>query len=146
MSLRKSPTLTPALLAACRGNAQKSTGPRTAQGKAQVRMNALRRGGRSQLLRGFLRAMLYAPPGGVEGVVRRMLTPDLARQKAFATWAQCGIEAELPERERGRRILASCRRPKKRDSLLSCDQSGNMIENKAHSQATPRVSGYVDEK
>ncbi len=124
MSLRKSPTLTPALLAACRGNAQKSTGPRTAQGKAQVRMNALRRGGRSQLLRGFLEAMLYAPPGGVEGVVRRMLTPDLARQKAFATWAQCGIEAALPERERGRRILALCRRPEKGDSLLFAIKAG----------------------
>jgi hypothetical protein len=146
MSLRKSPTLTPALLAACRGNAQKSTGPRTSQGKAQVRMNALRRGGRSQVLRGFLEAMVYAPLGGVEGVVRRMLTPDLARQEVFATWAQCGIEAELPERERGRRILALCRRPKKRDSLLSCDQSGNVIENTAYSQATPRASGYVDEK
>ena len=113
MSLRKSPTLTPALLAACRGNAQKSTGPRTAQAKAQVRMNALRRGGRSQLLRAFLEGILNAPPGGVEGVVRRMLTPDLARQKVFARWAACGIEAELPEPERRRRILALCRQPKK---------------------------------
>lgn len=36
MSLRKSPTLTPALLTARREYAQKSTGPRTVQGKAQV--------------------------------------------------------------------------------------------------------------
>ena len=33
MSLRKSPTLTPALLEANRRNARKSTGPRTARGR-----------------------------------------------------------------------------------------------------------------
>jgi hypothetical protein len=44
MSLRKSPTLTPARIEANRRNAQKSTGPRTARGKAQVRFNALKTG------------------------------------------------------------------------------------------------------
>jgi len=42
MSLRKSPTMTPARLDADRRNAQKLTGPRAARGKAQVRMNGLR--------------------------------------------------------------------------------------------------------
>jgi hypothetical protein len=42
MSLRKSRTLTPALLASNRRNAKKSTGPRTAQGKAWSRLNRLR--------------------------------------------------------------------------------------------------------
>jgi len=40
MSLRKSPTLTPALLETNRHNTQKSTGPRMAWGAAQARMNS----------------------------------------------------------------------------------------------------------
>ena len=48
MSLRKSPTRTPALLAANRANAQKSTGPRTPEGKGQVALNALRHGLRAR--------------------------------------------------------------------------------------------------
>jgi len=48
MSLRKSPTMTPALLAACRANAQKCTGPRTPEGKARVALNGLRHGMRSK--------------------------------------------------------------------------------------------------
>ncbi len=45
MSLRKSPTRSSALLAANRANAQNSTGRRTARGKAQVTLNALKHGG-----------------------------------------------------------------------------------------------------
>ena len=40
----KSPTRTPALLAANRANAQKSTGPRTPGGKNRVALSALRHG------------------------------------------------------------------------------------------------------
>jgi hypothetical protein len=47
MSLRKSPTLTPASLAARRQNSNKSTGPRTARGKAWSPLNRLRHGARS---------------------------------------------------------------------------------------------------
>ena len=50
MSLRKSPTRTPASLAASRANAAKSTGPKTAHGKSFVRLNALRHGRRSRPL------------------------------------------------------------------------------------------------
>jgi hypothetical protein len=59
VSLRKSPTLTPALLAACRRNAQKSTGPRTAQGKANTRMNALREAGDVRGCSGSLRRRYF---------------------------------------------------------------------------------------
>jgi hypothetical protein len=44
MSLRKSPTRTPAFLGANRRNAQKCTGPRTAEGKARSALNALKHG------------------------------------------------------------------------------------------------------
>jgi hypothetical protein len=40
--LCRSPKLTPARLAACRANARKSTGPRTARGKARSSLNALK--------------------------------------------------------------------------------------------------------
>src|SRR5271157_5932220 len=44
MSLRKSPQLTPELLAAARQNAQHSTGPRTPAGKQNSKLNALKHG------------------------------------------------------------------------------------------------------
>ena len=46
MSLRKSPQLTPALLAAARANAQHSTGPRSPAAKQNIKLNALKHGGR----------------------------------------------------------------------------------------------------
>ena len=48
MSLVKSPTLTPAKLAACRANARKSTGPRTPEGKRRIVFNSLKHGERSR--------------------------------------------------------------------------------------------------
>ena len=44
MSLRKSPQLTPQLLAAAHQNAQHSTGPRSATAKQNVKLNALKHG------------------------------------------------------------------------------------------------------
>jgi len=49
MSLRKSPHLTPGLLAANRRNAQRSTGPRTRAGKENSKLNALKHGGYAAL-------------------------------------------------------------------------------------------------
>ncbi|HUI43407.1 MAG TPA: hypothetical protein VL523_15695, partial [Terriglobia bacterium] len=51
MPLRRSPVITPASLAARRANALKSTGPRTARGKAWTCLNALRHGRRARQLR-----------------------------------------------------------------------------------------------
>jgi hypothetical protein len=61
MPLRKSPERTPAFLAAHRTNVRRSTGPRTAEGKARGRLNALKHGGRSALLTGFIRSMGLPP-------------------------------------------------------------------------------------
>jgi hypothetical protein len=94
MSLRKSPTLTPALLAACRRNAKKSTGPRTAQGKAQARMNALRTGNRSRLRWGLLLSLLNAPLGGVARFARALLTPDMALCPLLRETAEIVVQAE----------------------------------------------------
>ena len=44
MSLRKSPQLTPALLAAARHNAQHCTGPRSEAAKQNVKLNGLKHG------------------------------------------------------------------------------------------------------
>ncbi|HMD98345.1 MAG TPA: hypothetical protein VKM93_13570 [Terriglobia bacterium] len=44
MPLCRPKTKTPALLAACRANARKGTGPRTAEGKCRSRLNALKHG------------------------------------------------------------------------------------------------------
>ena len=55
MALRKSPVRTRAFLAANRANAQKSTGPATAKGKARAALNALKHGGRSNRLAEKLR-------------------------------------------------------------------------------------------
>ncbi len=51
MPLRKSPQLTPALLAANRGNARNSTGPRTAAGKLWSALNSLKHGRTSKAFR-----------------------------------------------------------------------------------------------
>jgi hypothetical protein len=94
MSLRKSPTLTPAMLEANRRNARKSTGPRTARGKAQTRMNALRSGDRSKLRRGLWLALLNAPPGKVEVWAQALMTPEMAYDQHLREVAEIIIQAE----------------------------------------------------
>jgi hypothetical protein len=51
LSLRKSPTRTPAFLEAIRRNVQMSTGPRIRRGKAQSCLNRLKTGERSRVYR-----------------------------------------------------------------------------------------------
>jgi hypothetical protein len=87
MLLRKSP-MTPARLEANRRNAQKSTGPRTALGKSQSRMNGLRGAGRSRLYNDLLLAPSGAPPGAVAGAARAALTPAQAAHPLFTVLVQ----------------------------------------------------------
>ena len=83
MSLRKSPRLTPAFLAANRRNAQKSTGPRTAGGKARARLNRLRHGRRSPLFTRF-RTALRENPSRSRWVSQSLLTLEDTRHLLFA--------------------------------------------------------------
>ena len=94
MSLRKSPALTPARLEANRRNAQKSTGPRTARGKSQSRMNSLRSGTRSALHENFFLLLLDAPPCSVDRVARALLTPEQAAHPLFAETVEMFRRAE----------------------------------------------------
>jgi hypothetical protein len=95
MSLRKSPTLTPGLLESQRRNAQKSTGPRTARGKAWVRLNHLRHGAHSSEYRSFVEALLNAPPGRVGVTAQALLASKLAPHPMFREIAEISIQAEI---------------------------------------------------
>jgi len=83
MLLRKFP-MSPARLEANLSNARKSTGPRTARGKSQSRLNGLRSGCRSRLYGDFLLALLDAPPGAIIRTARAVLTPAQAAHPLFA--------------------------------------------------------------
>lgn len=109
MSLRKSPTLTPALLAANRRNAQRSTGPRTARGKGQTRLNALRTGERSRLRLDLLMGLIYAPPCRVERWARAWVTPEMAWKPLFSELAEDFIQAEHEMCEPSHRLVAPSR-------------------------------------
>ena len=61
MSLRKRPRVSQAMLAANRANAGKSTGPRTADGKARSRLNRFKHGARSGLYRQLLKRIWVDP-------------------------------------------------------------------------------------
>ena len=94
MALRKSPTMTPARIEANRRSAQKSTGPRTARGKARSRLNGLRTGNYSPTYRNLLIALLEAPPCAVEATTRAILTSEQSEHPVFATAVQIAREAE----------------------------------------------------
>ena len=98
--------MTPARLAANRRNAQKSTGPRTARGKAQSRMNGLRGGRRSPVLRNLIRALLEAPPCAVDATAREVLTPEQAAHPLFAGVVEIARQAEIAVVEDYRRTGA----------------------------------------
>ncbi len=95
MSLRKSPTLTPALLASNRRNAKKSTGPRTARGKAWSRLNPLRNGGRSREYIRLFDALVDAQPGFVGVTAQALLSSKLALHPLFREIAEISVQAEI---------------------------------------------------
>ena len=104
MSLRKSPTLTPALLASNRRNARKSTGPRTARGKAWSRLNSLREGWRSPDYIKFLVALIDAPPGRVGVTAKALLNSQAVNCKFFPEAAELAVQAEIDIWKESRRL------------------------------------------
>jgi len=95
MSLRKSPTLTAALLASNRRKAKKSTGPRTARGKAWSRLHRLKDGMRSPEYIGLLRALLDAPPGRVELTAQALLSCKPVIHPLFIELAEMSVQVEI---------------------------------------------------
>ena len=95
MSLRKSPTLTPALLASNRRNAKKSTGPRTARGKAIARLNSFRHGMRSPEYVNFLKALYDAPLGEMGRTAQALLASKEVIHPLFVERAQACVQADI---------------------------------------------------
>src|SRR5208283_176441 len=95
----------PARRAANRRSAQKSTGPRTARGKAQSRLNGLRHGSCSPAYRRFWLALLEAPPGyPVASTVCDMLTPQESCHPVYADLIDVHFEIELEDRAYTQRV------------------------------------------
>ncbi|MGO8818326.1 MAG: hypothetical protein ACLQVG_27090 [Terriglobia bacterium] len=95
MSLRKSPGLTPALLASNRRSAQTSTGPRTARGKAWSQLNHLRGGWRSPEYLRLITALFNEPPGLMAATARALISSKLAVHPLFIELAEIGARAEI---------------------------------------------------
>ncbi|MGA3323986.1 MAG: hypothetical protein ABSF45_05900 [Terriglobia bacterium] len=91
MSLRRSPTLTPALVASNRRNAKKSTGPRTARGKAWSRLNRFRHGMRSN----FFKALHDAPFGEVGMTADTLLSSQPVVHPLFMQMAEVAVQADI---------------------------------------------------
>jgi hypothetical protein len=126
MSLLKRRVMTPARWAANRGNALKSTGPRTARGKAQSRLNGLRYGFCSPAYRRFWLALFEAPPGyPVAKTVCSMLTAAEYYHPVYAELVDVHFEMEMEDHAMSGRI----RRQHERKALQDQKRSREAIEN-----------------
>ena len=106
MSLRKPLTMTPARIEANRRNAEKSTGPRTARGKVQSRMNGLREGRRSRVYRDLMLTLVNAPPCAVVRTARAAQTPEQAAHPLFSELVEMFRQAEIEVVLENRRLHA----------------------------------------
>lgn len=112
MSLRKSPTLTAALLASNRRNAKKSTGPRTARGKAWSRLNHLRHGMHSPEYVEFFKALLNAPLGEVGKTADTLLSSQPAVHPLFIEIVEASLQADIEICQERLRVLSQRKREK----------------------------------
>ena len=129
MSLRKSPRMTPALLAATRRNARRSTGPRTSAGKQVSRFNSLKHGGYAAL-RHHPETMrrLGEDPGTFERFKQQItaaLGPDGARSAAriedVARKYWCRERLALAKRRRVRSASRRVGTPQVQPGMSSVD-------------------------
>jgi hypothetical protein len=127
VSLRKSPCLTPALLASNRRNANKSTGPRTARGKAWSRLNHLRDGWRSPEYLSLITALFNAPPGRVGATAHALLSSKLAIHPLFMEIARICVRAEM---DIGNERRWKMSRKHENRIPFFCVRSRNVYENK----------------
>jgi len=126
MSLLKPRVMTPARWAANRRNAEKSTGPQTARGKAQSRLNGLRHGYCSPLFRQLWLAFFEAPPGTpVAKTVFNLLTPAESFHPVYANLIEVHFEMEMVDRE----CLEQRRRQRARLAAREAERSPERIEN-----------------
>ena len=102
MPLRKPYGSSPARLAANRRKARQSTGPRSARGRAQSRLNRLGDGSRSHLFQDLRWKPMDAPPAAVAQTARTLVTPELAGHPLFEDlgriFCRAGAEVALARR------------------------------------------------
>jgi len=138
MSLLKPRVMTPARLAASRRNAQKSTGPRTARGKAQSRLNALRHGHCSPTYRQLWLALLEAPPGyPVAKTVLSMLTPQEIASPVYSDLMNVHFEMEGEDVKYRRHLRRQLAREALRDLKRSLEHVGNNGTDENKNSAKP---------
>jgi hypothetical protein len=128
--------MTPARLASIRHHAQKSTGPRTARGKAQSRLNGLRHRFCLPAYRQFWLALINAPPCyPVAKTVVAMLTPAEYCNPVDADLIDMQFEMEREDRVDTQRTRR--RRPKA--DIARSERSLEPIENKGRGKTgTPQ--------
>ncbi|MDR3676424.1 MAG: hypothetical protein P4N24_13105 [Acidobacteriota bacterium] len=131
MSLVKPRVMTPARWAANRRNALKSTGPRTARGKAASKLNGLRHGHCSPIYRQFWLALLEAPPGPpVATTIRTLLMREETGNPVFAELIDVRYGMELEDQAYAQRLRRLSRR-----ALRDPERSLEAVENNGSSQS-----------
>ena len=131
MSLRRSPQLTPAALAARRANALKSTGPRTARGKARAALNALKHGRYTRDLAGRLARAQCSEESALWQAIRRRIAevfePPIRRPATQSPAAQ-GPATQANDAEIAENLQPRTLAPEKVDEIRKwMDQMANLV-------------------
>jgi hypothetical protein len=126
MPLRKSPVRTPALLAANRANAQKSTGPRTPRGKARVSFNSFKHGRYAAQPEDLAERLLRAGYGREAALYRqvRWQIGQIFRPHGDAGWNRLYRLSAWVWRFRSR---LGRRGPKPECALISCGEAPRVM-------------------